>query len=877
MKGDTPKAIYLEQYQPPAFSIESVDLQFNLEEEKTTVTSRLVFIKLNDEPLQLHGQELKLISVELDNNPLTEEDYVLDEDSLTIAGVPDRFVLEIINEIKPHENLSLEGLYQSSGNYCSQCEAEGFRKITYFLDRPDVMSIYTVTIIADKDLYPVMLSNGNRIDEGKLDGNRHWVKWYDPFKKPSYLFALVAGDLRFIEDHYQSMDGRDICLRIYVEPENIDKCDHAMQSLKKAMKWDEDKFGLVYDLDIYMIVAVNDFNMGAMENKGLNVFNSKYVLASPATATDSDYDGIESVIAHEYFHNWTGNRVTCRDWFQLSLKEGLTVFRDQEFSCDMTARSVKRIQDVRILRAHQFAEDAGPMAHPVRPQSYVEINNFYTVTVYNKGAEVVRLYQSLFGVEGFRRGMDLYFCRHDGQAVTTDDFCAAMADANKTDLTQFKRWYDQAGTPEIKVSDTYSPETKQYTLKMTQSCPDTAGQTNKNPFYIPILTALLSVDGHVIDAQSSDDISVDDNGNRILILKETEQEFVFHHVNSQPVPSLLRGYSAPVKLDYAYTNEELAILMNHDGDDFNRWEASQNLLLNTIDEMLQQRQSGQAYSVNPLLVASLQNILSRGDLDKGIIAEILTLPSESYLADRQTEAVDVDAIHHTLEALKTLLAQALKEPLMACYITNQDTSVYRFETEAVASRSLKNRALAYLMQLGEDDIVSLCKTQYRQANNMTDTIAALHLLANEENDSKQAFLDDFYQQWHNDPLVLDKWFAIQAGSKATDTPARVQQLLKHDAFSIKNPNRVRSLISSFTGNPAHFHQASGDGYRFVADQILALDDINPQVAARILQAFSRWKRYQPQRKVLMQAQLERILGHEGISRDCYEIASKTLA
>lgn len=877
MKGDTPKAIYLDQYQAPAFSIDSVELEFNLEEAQTTVKSRLVFQKLTEGPLLLQGEELTLVSVTLDNQLLTDDQYSVDTESLTIEQVPDRFVLEIVNEIKPHENLSLEGLYQTSGNYCTQCEAQGFRKITYFLDRPDVMSIYTVTIIADKELYPVMLSNGNSTDEGMLDGNRHWVKWHDPFKKPSYLFALVAGDLRFIEDQYRAMDGRDICLRIYVEPENIEKCEHAMHSLKKAMQWDEEKFGLVYDLDIYMIVAVNDFNMGAMENKGLNVFNSKYVLASPQTATDSDYDGIESVIAHEYFHNWTGNRVTCRDWFQLSLKEGLTVFRDQEFSSDMTARSVKRVQDVRVLRAHQFAEDAGPMSHPVRPQSYVEINNFYTVTVYNKGAEVVRLYQSLFGVDGFRRGMDLYFSRHDGQAVTTDDFCAAMADANKADLTQFKRWYDQAGTPEITVTARYSAKIQQYVLKMVQSCPDTAGQTDKKPFYIPVLTALLSPEGSELDVESAEDVVVDANGNYVLILKEAEQEFVFNQVSCRPVPSLLRGFSAPVKLEYHYSNEELAILMNHDKDDFNRWEASQNLLLNTIDDMLKQQKQGLDCTVNPLLIDSLQNILSRDDIDKGMVAEILTLPSESYLADCQSDAVDVDVIHQTLEALKTTLAQALKDSLMRCYLDNQDTSDYRFEARAVASRSLKNKALGYLMQLNDDEVVTYCEEQYRQANNMTDTITALSQLVNQEGDSKQVFLDDFYNRWKDDPLVLDKWFAIQASSKATDTSARVLDLLNHEAFSIKNPNRVRSLLSSFSGNAVHFHQIKGDGYRFIADQILSLDDINPQVAARILQSFSRWKRHEPLRKALMQAQLERILDHEGLSRDCYEIASKTLA
>ncbi len=877
MKGDSPKAIYLDQYQAPDFLIETVDLEFNLQAEQTTVKSTVLFIKQAEAPLVLSGQELVLKSVRLDNQDLTESQYVCDQDSLTIEQVPDRFELEIVTEIRPHENLSLEGLYQSSGNYCTQCEAEGFRKITYFLDRPDVMATYSVTIIADKDLCPVMLSNGNLVGEGILDDNRHWVKWHDPFKKPSYLFALVAGQLRYIEDSYRAMDGRDICLRIYVEPENIDKCTHAMQSLKKAMKWDEDKFGLVYDLDIYMIVAVNDFNMGAMENKGLNVFNSKYVLASPTTATDSDYDGIESVIAHEYFHNWTGNRVTCRDWFQLSLKEGLTVFRDQEFSSDMTARAVKRIQDVRILRAYQFAEDAGPMSHPVRPQSYVEINNFYTVTVYNKGAEVVRMYQSLFGVEGFRRGMDLYFSRHDGQAVTTDDFCAAMADANDADLSQFKRWYDQAGTPELKVTDAYAADTAEYTLTFTQSCPPTPGQQDKKPFYIPVVTALLSASGEVIRPLVDDGISIDDAGNMVLIVNENVQEFVFRGVDSRPVPSLLRGFSAPVKLDYQYSNDELAFLMHHDEDDFNRWEASQDLVVGTIQGMIRQRSDGQGYSIDPLLINTLRKLLRTKDINKGILAEILTLPSENYLAELQGEDVDVDIIHDVLEALKTELAAALMDELLDCYQRNQDTMEYSFDAEAVASRSLKNTVLAYLMQLEDEKLKQLCEQQYRQGNNMTDVITALACLADSEGELRQGVVEDFYQQWKHDPLVLDKWFAIQARSKAADTLTRVQGLLGHEAFSIKNPNKVRALIGSFTANPIHFHRADGDGYRFVAEQLLKLDQINPQVAARLLQAFSRWKRYDSQRRALMQAQLRRILAHEGLSTDCYEIASKSLA
>ena len=876
MKGDTPGAIYLNEYQAPDFLIDTVDLEFNLEAQSTTVKSSITFIKQHEAPLVLNGQGLSLMSVKLDHHLLTRDQYTCDDDSLTIEQVPDRFLLEVVTEIKPHENLSLEGLYQSSGNYCTQCEAEGFRKITYYLDRPDVMAIFTVKITADRDLCPVMLSNGNLIEQGELTDNRHWAKWHDPFKKPSYLFALVAGNLRFIEDTYPAMDGREICLRIYVEPENIDKCEHAMQSLKKAMKWDEDRFGLVYDLDIYMIVAVSDFNMGAMENKGLNVFNSKYVLASPATATDSDYDGIESVIAHEYFHNWTGNRVTCRDWFQLSLKEGLTVYRDQEFSCDMTARSVKRIQDVRVLRSHQFAEDAGPMSHPVRPQSYVEINNFYTVTVYNKGAEVVRMYQSLFGVEGFRRGMDLYFRRHDGQAVTTDDFFAAMADANKTEFPQFKHWYNQAGTPELTVSDSYSAETRQYILKFSQCCPDTPGQTNKKPFYIPVVSALLSAEGKSLECQD-DNGQTNEEGNMILIVNQREQEFVFNDVPSKPVPSLLRGFSAPVKLRYPYSDDELAFLMSHDEDDFNRWEAGQNLILRTIQPMIQQAADGHDYHVNPLLIESMKNILQRNDIDKGLLAEILTLPSEHYLAELQTDVVNVDAIHAALETLKTTLATELQDILLSCYLSNQTTADYHFDTHSVASRSLKNTVLRYLMQLNEKAIDSYCERQYYDANNMTDAIAALSCFADRAGDSRDQVLADFYQRWQADTLVLDKWFAIQAQSKAPDTLERVLDLMKHEAFSIENPNKVRALVGSFSGNAVQFHRKDGKGYQFLVDNILTLDAINPQIAARLLKSFSRWKRYDTDRKQLMQAELQRILSHETLSADCFEIASKSLA
>jgi len=877
MKGDSPKAIYLNKYQIPDYLIEAVRLDFLLTEEKTTVTSVMQMVKQTDAPLVLNGHDLELLSVKLDGKLLDKDDYLQDEKSLTLSDLPDKFDLQIVTSIEPQNNTSLEGLYQSSGNFCTQCEAEGFRKITYYLDRPDVMAVFTVRITADKDLYPVMLSNGNRVDQGKLDNNMHWVEWHDPFKKPCYLFALVAGQLRFIEDTYRAMDGRDICLRIYVEPENIDKCDHAMQSLKKSMLWDEQKYGLVYDLDIYMIVAVNDFNMGAMENKGLNVFNSKYVLASPQTATDMDYDGIESVIAHEYFHNWTGNRVTCRDWFQLSLKEGLTVFRDQEFSSDMTSRSVKRIQDVRVLRSHQFAEDAGPMAHPVRPSSYVEINNFYTVTVYNKGAEVVRMYQSLFGEEGFRRGMDLYFCRHDGQAVTTDHFLSAMSDANKYDLTQFKRWYSQAGTPEITVTDEYDAESSVYKLKMKQHCPETADESDKEDFFIPVLVGLLDANGANMQLSSSD-YTTDKQGNTLLVLKENEQEFIFENINEKPTPSLLRGFSAPVKIHYDYSYEALAFLLKNDSDDFNRWEAGQNLLQNTIQSLLDNKIEASKITISTTLVDAIRAILNNAELDKGIVAEILTLPSENYIAELQDGEVDADAIHYCLESLKAGLASELKDDLLTIVKQNSNLSEYSFNNSDVAARSLKNIALSYLAYLRDDEGQALCLQQYHSQHNMTDVMAALSSIVNFSDDIRQPVLDDFYQRWSDDPLVLDKWFSIQARSHAEDTLIKMQELLEHEAFSIKNPNKVRSLLGSFAaGNPYYFHDKTGAGYSLIADRILELDTLNPQVAARLLQSFSRWKRYDTERQGLMKAQLERILAHKGLSSDCYEIASKTLA
>ncbi|AKH21822.1 aminopeptidase N [Sedimenticola thiotaurini] len=876
MLRDTPSTVYLKDYLPPEFLIDQVMLWFDLDETETRVRSRLELrrnpaAQSRSPDLRLHGEQLELISLSLDGQPVAPAGYLQDDEGLTVRQVPDQFVLESEVRILPQQNTALEGLYKSGGLFCTQCEAEGFRKITWYLDRPDVMSRFTTTICADKQRYPVLLSNGNPSDTVELEDGRHRITWTDPFPKPAYLFALVAGDLRAIEDSHTTPSGREVTLRIYVEPENIDKCDHAMASLKRAMAWDEQQYGREYDLDIYMIVAVNDFNMGAMENKGLNIFNSKFVLASPATATDRDFQGIESVIAHEYFHNWTGNRITCRDWFQLSLKEGLTVFRDQEFSADMGSRGVKRIEDVRLLRAHQFAEDAGPMAHPVRPDSYMEINNFYTVTVYEKGAEVVRMQANLLGPEAFRGGTDLYFERFDGQAVTTDDFVQCMADAGQRDLGQFKRWYSQAGTPELTIQGVYDAAQQTYTLTVEQHCPATPGQPDKEPFLIPLAVGLLDDRGTDLALRLAGD---SDPGptTRMLEISEPRQQFVFEQVPVAPVPSLLRGFSAPVKVRFDYSNEQLMFLMAHDSDGFSRWDAAQTLAQRILLQLVDDPDS----LVPEGFVQAFRQALQDSASDPALLAEVLTLPAESYLGDQMAE-VDVEGIHRAREQLKTLLASELKTELLAVYRDNEVTGEYRPDADAIGRRSLRNLALGYLMQLEDQAIQALCIAQYRAGNNMTDVITALSLLADRDIPETAELLEGFYQQWRDDPLVLDKWFSLQAMSKRPDTLERVKGLLDHPAFSIANPNKVRSLIGAFcSGNPVRFHAADGAGYRFLSDRVLELDQLNPQVAARMVRLMTRWQRYDPARQRLMQTQLERILHTSGVSRDVYEIVSKSL-
>jgi len=764
--------------------------------------------------------------------------------------------------------------------FCTQCEAEGFRKITYYLDRPDVMSKFTTTVSAEQKAYPVLLSNGNPIASGSEDNGRHWTTWEDPFKKPAYLFALVAGDLWCVEDSFTTMSGREVALRIYVEPENIDKCQHAMDSLKKSMKWDEEAYGREYDLDIFMIVAVNDFNMGAMENKGLNIFNSSAVLARAETATDAAHQRVEAIVAHEYFHNWSGNRVTCRDWFQLSLKEGFTVFRDAQFSADMNSPTVKRIEDVAYLRTHQFAEDAGPMAHSVRPESFIEISNFYTLTVYEKGAEVVRMIQTLLGKEGFRKGSDLYFERHDGQAVTVDDFVKAMEDANGADLSQFKRWYSQAGTPRLSVSEQYDEAAQTYRLTFRQSCPPTPGQPTKEPFVIPVELGLLAADGSDLPLRLQGEAQAQGTS-RVLAVTEAEQSFTFVDVPERPQPSLLRGFSAPVKLDYPYSRDQLMFFMQHDSDGFNRWEAGQQLSVQVLQELIGQQQRGEALALDERLIEAMRSLLQNETLDAAMVAEMLSLPGEAYLTEI-SEVADVDAIHAAREFARKRIADALFEPLWHRYQANRETSrntAYVASAEHFARRALQNIALSYLMLSEKTEVLEACLEQFEHADNMTERLTALAVLVNSPFEAERdKALQAFAEHFKDNPLVMDQWFSVQAGSPLPGGLERVQQLMQHPAFTLKNPNKVRALIGAFANqNLVNFHRADGAGYRFLADQVITLNALNPQIASRLLAPLTRWRKYDGARQALMKGELERILASGELSSDVYEVVSKSLA
>jgi aminopeptidase N len=880
MLRESPQPTYLKDYRPPRFLIDQVDLHVELDDQTTRVTSRLA-LRLNpaadpgDGSLRLDGEGLELHALRLDGVEVPAQRFQQDETGLTLPDAPASFTLETEVAIHPAANTALEGLFKSGPMLCTQCEPEGFRRITFFVDRPDVMARFHTTLVGDRARYPVLLGNGNPVGQRDLSDGRHLARFDDPFPKPSYLFALVAGDLHCVEERFCTASGRPVQLRIFVEPQNLDKCDHAMRSLKAAMAWDERKYGREYDLDIYNVVAVSDFNMGAMENKGLNIFNAKYVLARPDTATDGDFQGIEGVIAHEYFHNWTGNRITCRDWFQLSLKEGFTVFRDQEFSADMGSRGVQRIGEVRQLRATQFAEDAGPMAHPVRPGSYIEINNFYTTTVYQKGAEVVRMQRGLLGPEGFRRATDLYFQRHDGQAVTTDDFLRCMADASGRDLSQFQRWYDQAGTPEVTVSARHDPAAGVYELTLRQACPATPGQPHKEPFHIPFALGLLDREGRDLPLTLEGE-APRPPGTRMLELRAQEERFRFTGLSEPPVPSLLRGFSAPIKVRFPYRDQDLHLLMAHDSDGVSRWDAAQTLSQRVILGLLRLPAEGRQGAVPEGLVAAFRTALG-GDLgDRALLAEVLALPSESYLGD-QMEVVDVDGIHAAREAVRRRIGADLHGVLTELVRTSVETGPYRITPADIGRRALKNLALAYLMAGPEPESLELCLAQYRAGHNMTDRLAALGLLAASTAPQREEVLADFEAQWRHDPLVMDKWLAVQAHAPRPDTLARVEGLLHHPAFSIRNPNKVRALIGAFAaGNPVCFHAGDGSGYRFLTDRVLELDPLNPQIAARMLRVMARWRRYDPARQALMQAQLERVLGTETVSRDLYEIAAKSL-
>ncbi|MDN7142912.1 aminopeptidase N [Pseudomonas sp. JQ170] len=885
MRTEQPQVIYLKDYQAPEYLIDETHLTFELFEDHSLVHAQLVMRRnpargAGLPPLVLDGQHLELLSVALDDQALSAGDYQLDDSHLTVQPKAATFTLDTSVKIHPESNTALEGLYKSGSMFCTQCEAEGFRKITYYLDRPDVMSTFTTTVIAEQHRYPVLLSNGNPVGSGPQEDGRHWATWEDPFMKPAYLFALVAGDLWCVEDKFTRQSGRDVTLRIYVEPENIDKCQHAMTSLKKSMRWDEEVYGREYDLDIFMIVAVNDFNMGAMENKGLNIFNSSCVLARAETATDAAHQRVEAVVAHEYFHNWSGNRVTCRDWFQLSLKEGFTVFRDSEFSADMNSRTVKRIEDVAYLRTHQFAEDAGPMAHAVRPDSFIEISNFYTLTVYEKGSEVVRMVRTLLGAEGFRKGSDLYFERHDGQAVTCDDFIKAMEDANGVDLSQFKRWYSQAGTPRLAVSEHYDSAARTYSLTFRQSCPATPDKVEKKPFVIPVELGLLDAQGNDIALRLQGEAAAAGTS-RVLQVTEAEQTFTFVDVAAKPLPSLLRGFSAPVKLSFPYDRDQLMFLMQHDSDGFNRWEAGQQLSVQVLQELIAQHQQGSALVLDQRLVTALGAVLANEQLDQAMVAEMLSLPSEAYLTEI-SEVADVDAIHAAREFARKQIADQLFDALNARYQANRGVSrstEYVAEAEHFARRSLQNIALSYLMLSGKPQVLAATLEQFDACDNMTERLTALAVLVNSPFEAERAkALEVFAENFKDNPLVMDQWFSVQAASTLPGGLARVKALMQHPAFTMKNPNKVRALIGAFAGqNLVNFHAADGSGYRFLADLVIELNALNPQIASRQLAPLTRWRKYDGARQALMKGELERILASGSLSSDVYEVVSKSLA
>ncbi|WP_425429894.1 aminopeptidase N [Cognaticolwellia beringensis] len=850
MSDFTPR--YLADYSEANFSISTVELTFELDEYKTRIINRMQMTRkaANNQPLILDGEHLTLLSVSIDEQQLLGNDYQVSDTNLSIVIDRDEFSLEIVTEINPVENTALEGLFKSGDAYCTQCEAEGFRRISYYLDRPDIMATFTTKVIANKAQFPYLLSNGNKIAAGDLANGQHFVQWHDPFPKPCYLFALVAGDFDVLKDSYNTSSGRDVALEIFVDKGNVDKAHHAMASLKHSMKWDEDTFGLEYDLDIYMIVAVDFFNMGAMENKGLNVFNSKFVLADETSATDTDYFNVEAVIAHEYFHNWTGNRVTCRDWFQLSLKEGLTVFRDQQFSADMHSAAVTRIQNVRVLRSLQFAEDAGPMAHPIRPEKVIEMNNFYTLTVYEKGAEVIRMIHTLLGVEKFRQGLDLYFKRFDGMAVTCDDFINAMADASGVDLSQFKHWYTQAGTPLLNVSESFDANSSEYKLTLGQA----SGE--KPALHIPVGVELISLDDQQI--QSS-----------LLQLTEQAQTWTFKGYSQKPVLALLTDFSAPVKTQFVQSDQDLQCIMTRANDEFCRWDAGQKLLTRYITQLMQQP----SLSLPENLYQAFREILS-ADISAAFKAEQLTLPNFSELADNIVE-VDPIALLDAIDSVKQSLAHELAQLFLQQYQQNVQVD-YASDGTAIGKRALKNICLSYLSTLSDQQ--ALLTTQFQHSNNMTDSLAVLNCAAKNRHENFSDMMSGFEQKWRDTTLVMDKWFAIQASVNDESIYENLTQLIAHPLFSLKNPNRARSLVGAFTtNNPRYFHCASGRGYQFLIDQLIQLNDINPQVASRLITPLIQFKSFDKHRQTMIKAKLEQFSKQVKLSKDLKEKLDAALA
>ena len=866
MSDTTATVKYRKDYAPTDFRIDQVHLDFFLEDEYALVTAELNFSRRTDSnatKLFLDGEDLELQEIYIDGMALSAEQYLLSDEGLQLLDVAESFVLKTVVKIQPQLNTSLSGLYKSGSMFCTQCESLGFRRITYYLDRPDVMTTFKVSLSADKEKFPVLLSNGNLMDSGDTADGRHYSEWHDPHPKPSYLFALVAGDLGVLRDTFTTCSGKLVNLYVYSEHENADKLAYAMQSLIESMKWDEEVYGFEYDLEIYNIVAVGDFNMGAMENKSLNVFNTAYVLSSPETATDSDYEGIEGVIGHEYFHNYTGNRITCRDWFQLTLKEGLTVFRDQQFSADMGDAALKRIDDVNVLRSVQFREDMGPMAHPIRPDSYVAMDNFYTSTVYNKGAEVIRMMHTLVGADGFRSGSDLYFERYDGQAVSCDDFRLSIADANNRDFSQFELWYSQAGTPKISLSSSYDADAQRFVLSCEQSCQPTPGQDEKLPFHIPLLTALFDKDGNELA------------GERVLELCEQRQDFVFENITTEPVVSALRKFSAPVTLDFEQSDSDLQVLMSYDSDTFNRWEAGQRFATRAIFDLMTSLAEGKSIAPSPKFLDSMVEIANDKQLSPGMKSYLLCLPGHAALSG-QLDVIDPELLQSARKVLRTAVADRLQDKFSELYDAMSSDEAYEPSQEQIGRRRLRNVCLSYLSVASTGNGVEMCATQFADASNMTDSISALACLANLDVPQRQTALSDFFEKWQDEDLVVDKWLSVQASSSASDTFARVVALKEHPAFDIRNPNKVRSLIRTFAANPVHFHSADGEGYRFVADCVLELDKLNPQIAARIASAFAQWHRYEPSRSLQMKQQLQRISEQDKLSPDTSEIVKLSL-